>query len=82
MRVVPANQVLWTINLLRIVEVSHHILIGVRTRVHSGFRGLTWQGERVSNIKSVTFESALKVAHNLNVSSKLRVHDHLDQGSS
>jgi len=82
MRVVPADKVLRPIYLLWVVKVSHHVLIRISSCVHSSLSGFTRQSESISHVKGVPLETALKVAHNLDITTKLRVHHHFYQSCS
>ena len=80
MRVVPAHEVLGSVDLLRVLQMSDHVFVGVGASVYSGLCGFTGESEGVGDVEGVALEAALKVAHDLDVATKLGVHDHFDKG--
>ena len=66
---VPSHEILWPIHLLGVLQVSHHVLVGISTCVYTSLSGLARESKRVSDVKGVPFEAALKVAHYLNIAS-------------
>lgn len=79
MRVVPAAQVLRPGNALAVVLMRAHVLVGLVSGVNSRLRTFYGETEGVHDIESVTLDLALHEPHDLDVSARLGVHDHLDQ---
>lgn len=77
---VPAHEVLGSVDLLRVLQMSDHVFVGVGASVYSGLCGFTGESEGVGDVEGVALEAALKVAHDLDVAAELGVHDHFDKG--
>lgn len=74
---IPAANILWSIDSLANIKVVDKILVGVSCSINSCLGGLHWKRKSIHNVESVSFDFALHHTHYFNISSRLGVHDHL-----